>query len=204
MLKLLSKLLNRDLTTPAEPIDTNVSDKEILEILRPENKSELSARKKSLQSFVQFATRKLNKTESQRLCRVARRALDDADYSMDALAEVIFGEEGQRPGKWVFIQLDWNARDQIAWQVAEILIPYGINDRWEPDVGAEYKTVPEALSSLSEWLSDRGLVLMHLDTGSDGYCSLIVEASDVAVSKELAAAAHIGLHDHAEFSSLYG
>lgn len=199
MLKFLGRLLNRDLTTPAEPIDTNVSVDEIWEILHPKNK-ELSLRKKNLQTFLQFATRQLNKTESQRLCRIAKRALDDSESSFEALSEVIFGEEGQRRGKWVFIQLDWKAREEIAWQASEILSTFGVNERWERDCETEFGSVPESLLALSDWLTDRGLALLHFETGSDSYCSLIVRASDISTAKELAMAAQLTLYDHAEFS----
>jgi hypothetical protein len=141
MLKLLSRLLNRDLTTPFEPIDTNVSDAEIREILNPTNKTELSRKKKNLQLFVQFTTSHLSKSESQRLCRVAKRSLDDADDSFGALSEVIFGEDGQKRGQWAFIQLDWKATEEIVWQVTEILSVLRIEDRWERNCKAEFPSV---------------------------------------------------------------
>ena len=200
MLKFLGKLLNRDLTAPAEPIDTNVPEDEIWELLHPTNKAELSRRKKNLQGFLQFATRQLNKTEAQRLCRIAKRALDDTEDSFDALGEVMSGEEGQRRGKWVFIQLDWKAREEIVWQVSEILATFGISERWEHDCEAEFQSVPEALLALSEWLSERALALLHFETNSDSYCSVIVRASESSTAKELALAAQLTLYDHAEFS----
>lgn len=201
MLKFLGKLLNRDLQTPAEPIDTNVSEDEIWEILHPKNK-ELLRNKKNLQTFLQFVTLQLNKTESQRLCRVAKKALDNSENAFEALSEVIFGEEGQRRGKWVFIQLDWKAREEIVWQVSEILSTFGISERWERDCEAEFESVPEALLDLSDWLSARDFALLHIETNADFYCSLIVRASDVSTAKELAIAAQLSLYDHAEFSHL--
>ncbi|RKT58876.1 hypothetical protein DFR40_1905 [Azonexus fungiphilus] len=200
MLKFLGKLLNRDLTTPAEPIDTNVSEDEIWEILHPKNKRELALRKKNLQSFLQFAASQLNKTECQRLCRVAKRALDDSEDMFGALEEVMFGEEGQRRGKWVFIQLDCKAREEIVWQASEILATFGISERWEHDCEAEFRSVPEALLALSDWLAERDLTLLHFETNSDSYCSVIVRASESSTAKELALAAHLTLYDHAEFS----
>lgn len=132
MLKLLSKLFNRDLTTLSEPIDTNVSEDEIWEILHPTDKETLSRKKKNLKLFLQFITSHLKKSEAQRLIRVASKGLDECDYSFDesssfsALSEVIAGDDGQRKGQWVFIQIDWKADDEIAWQVSEILNLYGI------------------------------------------------------------------------------
>jgi hypothetical protein len=201
MLKLLSRLLNRDLTTPFEPIDTNVSDAEIREILNPTNKTELSRKKKNLQLFVQFTTSHLSKSESQRLCRVAKRSLDDADDSFGALSEVIFGEDGQKRGQWAFIQLDWKATEEIVWQVTEILSVLRIEDRWERNCKAEFPSVPEALLVLSEWLKDRHLALLHLETNSDSYCSFVVKASDVEAAKALAMAAEITVYEHAEFAN---
>lgn len=199
MLKFLGKLLNRDLTTTAEPIDTNVPEDEIWELLHPTKKKELSLRKKHLQSFLQFSTHHLNKTESLRLCRVAKRALDDSEDSFGALREVMSGEEGQRRGKWVFIQLDWKAREEIVWQVSEILSTFGISERWDRDCEAEFNTVPEALQALSDWLTQRDLALLHFETNSDSYCSQIVKASEVSTVKELAMAAQLTLYDCAEF-----
>lgn len=200
MLKFLGKLLNRDLTTSAELVDTNVPEDEIWEILHPKSNPELSLRKKKLQAFLQFVTCQLNKTESQRLCRVAKRALDADQGSFEALSEVMSGEEGQRRGKWVFIQLDWKAREEIVWQVSEILSTFGVSERWERDCKAEFSSVPEALLALSDWLASRDLALLHFETESDSYCSLIVRASDISSTKELASAAQLTLYDHTEFS----
>jgi hypothetical protein len=200
MFKLLGKLLNRDFTTPSEPIDTNVPEDEIWELLHPTNKAELSRRKKNLQGFLEFAARQLNKTEIQRLCRVVKRALADSEDSFEALCEAMFGEEGQRRGKWVFIQLDWKAREEIVWQVSEVLATFGISERWEHDCEVEFSSVPEALMALSDWLAERSLALLHFETNSDSYCSVIVRSSEIATAKELASAAQLTLYDHAEFS----
>ncbi len=200
VLKLLGKLFNRDLTSPVEPIEMNVSDEEIRELLHPKNKAELALQKKNLQAFLQFVTRKLDQTESQRLSRVAKRALDRNESSFGALSEVMCGEEGQRRGKWVFIQLDWKARDEIVWQVSEILVTLGVSQRWERDCEAEFDSVPEALLALSDWLAARDLALLHFETDSDSYCSLIVRESEVFAAKELAMAAQLTLYEHAEFA----
>lgn len=68
-----------------------------------------------------------------KICQVAKRSLDDADDSFEALSEVIFGEDGQKRGQWAFIQLDWKATEEIVWQVTEILSVLGIEDRWVRD-----------------------------------------------------------------------
>eukprot|EP01034_Spumella_vulgaris_P022780 gene22778-28942_t len=183
-----------------EPIETNVPDHEIWELLNPTNKAEISQRKKSLKAFIQFATRQLQKTESQRLSRVAMRALDDSCDSFDALGEIMSGDDGQRRGKWVFIQLDCKAREEIVWQVSEILTTFGIRERWAHDCITEFRSVPESLLALSDWLAERDLSLLHFETNSDSYCSVIVRASESSAAKKLALAAQLTLYDHAEFS----
>ncbi|WP_434136882.1 hypothetical protein JQR88_25230 (plasmid) [Pseudomonas luteola] len=200
MFNFLAKLLKRDSTIPAEPIDTNVPEDGTWEILHPNDEAMLSLRKKSLQAFIQFATRQLNKAESQRLCLVAKRALDDYEGTFEALSEVICGEEGQQRGKWVFIQLDWKSREEIVWQVSEILSTFGISEHWECDCEVEFDSVHEALLALSNWLVARNLALLHIETNADSYCSLIVRVSDVPTAQELALAAQLTLYDHVQFS----
>lgn len=202
IINFLAKLFNRDLSTRQEPIDTNVPEDEIWEILHPNHKEELALRKKNIQAFLQFATQQLNETESQRLCRVFNQVLDDSEDSDEALSAVISGEEGQQRGQWVFIQLDWKAREEIVWQASEILSTFGISARWERDCEAEFGSVPEALLALSDWLTERDLALLHIETNADCYQSLIVRTSDVSTAKELAMAAQLTLYDHAEFSHL--
>lgn len=129
MLKLLGRLLGRNVTTPSERIEIDVSDAEVRDGLNPMSKTDPSRTKENLQRFVQFTTSHLSKSESQRLCQVAIRSLDDADDSFGALSEVISGEDGQKRGQWAFIQLDWKATEEIAWQVTEILSVLAVEDR---------------------------------------------------------------------------
>ncbi|OGT89008.1 MAG: hypothetical protein A2286_00720 [Gammaproteobacteria bacterium RIFOXYA12_FULL_61_12] len=205
MLKFLGKLLNRDLTSPSEPIDTNVSEDEIWEILHPTNKTEQSRKKKNLQNFLRFITSHLSKTESQRLCRVAKKALDDEEVEAPiwALSEVIRGENGQRRGRWVFIQLDWKAREEIEWQVSEVLSARGLECKWDRNCLTDFDSVPQALIALSVWLSERSLALLHLDTESDSYCCFVVKGTEIGDAKELGALAELKIFDHDEFTKQY-
>ena len=206
MLKLLGKLFNKDLTTPSEPIDTNVSIDEIWEILHPSDKAVLSRKKKNLRLFLQFITSHLKKSEAQRLTRVAVKALDELDGSFDeyssfsALSEIISGEDGQKRGQWMFIQIDWKACDEIAWQVTEIISLYGIEDEWTLTNSTQYSDALKALKNLSEWLQNKGFTLIHLETGGDWYCSFIIKASNLAAVKELAKAAELKIYDQDEFA----
>jgi len=206
MLKLLSKLLNRDFTTPPEPIDTNVSVDEIWEILHPTDKTTLSRKKKNLKSFLKFITSHLKKSEVQRLVRIASKGLDSCDYSFDeyssfsALSEIISGDEGQKRGQWVFIQIDWKADDEIAWQASEIFSLYGIEEKWTYTNDTQHSDAPKALKNLSEWLLKREFSLVHLETGGDCYCSFIIKASNLTMVKELAKEAELKIYDHDEFA----
>ncbi|MCK6404331.1 MAG: hypothetical protein L6Q74_20875 [Sphaerotilus natans subsp. sulfidivorans] len=199
MLKFLGKLLNRHLTMAVEPIDVNVPEEEIIGLLPSTNQVELLRRKKKLQDFLRFATRQLDKNESQRLCRVAKRVLADFEDSFEALSDVLLDTDGQRRGHWVLMQLDWRDREEIVWQVSEILFTFGISERWEHDCGAEFRSTSEALQALSDWLSEKELALLHFETNSDFYCSMIVRTSEVSAAKQLALDAQLTLYDHAEF-----
>lgn len=77
MLKLLSKLFNRMLVTPSKPIDTNVSDDEIWEVLHPSSQATLSQKKENLSNFLKFITSHVNKSESQRLTKAAVKASNE-------------------------------------------------------------------------------------------------------------------------------
>lgn len=201
MLKLLSKLFNRMLVTSSKPIDTNVSDDEIWEVLHPSGQATLSQKKENLSNFLKFITSHVNKSESQRLTKVVVKALNEADSQFDALTEVISGDDGQKRGQWVFIQVDWKADDEIAWQLSEILSLYGVEDKWTYANTSQYSDVPKVLQNLSEWLDSRGLSLVHLETEGDWYCCFIVKSPELITIKELASIAGLQIYDADEFAS---
>jgi hypothetical protein len=181
------------------PIDTNLTDDEIWDILYPANKTdkaELAIKKKRLQSFLQFIASNLSKNESQRLCRIVKRSLVEGENSLDALMS---GIDGQRKDKLVFIQVDWRASDEIAWQAAVVLKRFGVNEQWICEYKDGVDTVFDMLMNLSRWLLLRDLALMHLETNADFYCSFIVKTSDVVFVKELAMAAELVVYNDAEF-----
>lgn len=201
MLKLLSKLFNRMLVTSSKPIDTNVSDDEIWEELHPSGQATLSQKKENLSNFLKFITSHVNKSESQRLTKVVVKALKEADSPFDALTEVISGDDGQKRGQWVFIQVDWKADDEIAWQLSEILSLYGVEDKWTYANTSQYSDVPKVLQNLSEWLDSRGLSLVHLETEGDWHCCFIVKSPELITIKELASIAGLQIYDADEFAS---
>jgi hypothetical protein len=92
MLKLLSKLFGRDLTTPSEPI-TRIPDEEIINELLASNSSPIW-KKKELKKFLLLITSHLKKAESQRLIKQTLELLDDADSTFDALSDSMLDELG--------------------------------------------------------------------------------------------------------------
>ena len=184
MLKLLSRLLGRDLTAPTEPpVDENVSEREIWRELHP------SAEKKTqLRKFLRLITSHLSQAESRRLTRIAADSLEDACSAYDALSESILGENGQKRGKWIFIQVDWKAEDELEWQANELLSTRGVTEQWHHDWRNNPTGVPTALINLSDWLDKYELSLLHVDTESDCYCSFIVRQDEaesaIALAKE--------------------
>lgn len=174
---------------------------EIWEILHPTDKAALSRKKKNLRAFLQLITSHLKKSEAQRLTRIAAKTLDEGDNAFDALAEVITGDDGQKRGQWVFIQIDWKAVDEIAWQASEILSLYGVGEKWTYANDSQYSDAPKALKNISEWLKNRGFSLVHLETEGDWYCSFIVKSTDLSTVKENAKTAELKIYDHDEFAN---
>lgn len=201
MLKLLSKLFNKKLVTSSVPIDTNVSDDEFREVLHPSGQATLSHKKEKLSNFLKFITSHLNKSESQRLTKLAVRASCEAASPFDALTEVMSGDDGQKRGQWVFIQVAWKADDEIFWQSSEILSLYGVEDKWTYTDTSQYSDAPKVLKNLSEWLDNHGFSLVHLETESDWYCCFIVKSPELITVKDLASIAGLQIYDADEFAS---
>lgn len=205
MLKLLRKIFRRDVASSSAVIDENVSDEEVWQALHPNAQAELEQRRIHLPEFVRFITSHLKKIDSERMSQAARDALDDeSEDSYLALVEGIEGEDGQEHGKWILVLLDWKATEEITWQVNECLAALGAQDRWNHICEEEFKTVPEALQALSEWLSQRNYDLLHVETSGDCYCSFILKTTAVARAKELANAADLTLYDQNEFVAING
>lgn len=195
MLKLLGRLLGRDLATPTEPpVDENVSEREIWRELHP------SAEKKTqLRKFLRLITSHLSKSESTRLTKIAADSLEDACSAYDALAESILEENGQKRGKWIFIQVDWKAEEELEWQANELLSTRGVTVQWHHDWRNSPTGVPTALINLSDWLASYELSLLHIDTGSDCYCSFIVRQDEVESAIALAKKAELIVEDKQMF-----
>ncbi len=198
MLKFLKKIFSASQSKNADPVDTDVPEENIAELLDNENGPDLEQLEKNLQKFIQFLAAPLSQTEAQRLWQVARTALYETEDSFEALQEVMSGDDGQQRGQWLLIALDWKASEEIGWQVSEILATLNVQEQWDHD--CEMESVPAAFQALSEWLAARELALLHFETDSDSYCATIIKDSDVAAIKQLAEAAQLTPYDQLDFS----
>ncbi|UAW63738.2 hypothetical protein KMZ15_06590 [Mycoavidus sp. HKI] len=200
MLKFLKKIFSGSQSKDADPVDTDVPEENVAELLDNESGPDLEQLEKNLQKFIQFLTASLSQTEARRLWQVARTALYETESSFEALQEVMSGDDGQRRGQWLIIQLDWKASEEIGWQVSEILATLNAQEQWDHDCEMEFESVPAAFQALSEWLAARELALLHFETDSDSYCAIIIKGSDVAATKQLAEAAQLTPYDQLDFS----
>lgn len=196
MLKLLGKLLGRDLSAPAEPaIREDVSDREILRELNAD-----TGKTKELAAFVRLATVHLKKPEARRLTRQVCDCLADCGSSIDALLDALLEEGGQQRGQWILIAVDWKSEDEIAWQANELLYARGVVDRWHHDSEANPIGVPATFRGLSDWLAVSGMALLHLDADGDSYCALILRREELGQAKVLARGAGLTVWDSDEFA----
>ena len=191
MLKLLGKLFNKALTSLPEPIEPIVYDDGLNEIT-PAAKAELTRRKKNLRAFIKAITPHLNETESQRLARVAAKAIDDEFDELYALEEAI---SCQKTGQWVFINFEWKAVDEIAWQASEILDLYDVKEKWTYANYTDSSETVKALKNLSKWLNSIGFSLVNVQNDGDSYCSFIVKTPSLPQVKELASIAEIKIDE---------
>ena len=163
-------------------------------------------------AFIELLTSASTQEEAQRIRGVARAAWQaraaqdaaagafDAVDAYQVLEEVAAGEDGQRPGQWLLIHLDWKATDEIGWQVADILAQRAVAPTWS-GIEAEFGTVPAALMDLAQWLRQRGLALLDIETDADAFCAFIVDAAQVTLARQLAAAARLTVYDAEEFAA---
>lgn len=171
MLKLLSKLLGRKLTTPPELTvekEENLSDEQILKEYFPVSKQA----KEALRRFITLITAQLEIEESLRLTKSVLSHLEPGVTASEAIESGIL-DDGQRRGMWVLIQVDWKATEEVEWQANELLTVAGLKEIWHLQGGARVP-VPQALLEFSSWVKQRGFRLLHLDLGHDAYYALLV------------------------------
>ncbi|WP_219114467.1 hypothetical protein [Janthinobacterium sp. UMAB-56] len=142
------------MTAPPEPPveeDENLSDAQILK----EYFSASTQAKQALRRFLTLITAQLGTEESQRLTKLVISHLGRGDTTSEAIESGILDDEGQRRGKWVLLQVDWKATEEVEWQANELLTVAGINETWHLQGGTR-TTVPRALLEFSSWVKPRG------------------------------------------------
>jgi hypothetical protein len=184
------------LTAPPEPTveeDESLSDAQILK----EYFSVSRQAKQALRRFVTLITAQLGVEESQRLTKSVISHVRPGDTTSEAIENGIL-VDGQRRGKWVLLQVDWEATEEVEWQANELLIVAGITETWHPQGGTNV-TVPRALLQFSSWVKPRGFCLLHLDLGHDACYALLVLAEKLEEIRRAAEDAGLKVQKSDEF-----
>ncbi|USX18751.1 hypothetical protein NHH82_23160 [Oxalobacteraceae bacterium OTU3REALA1] len=198
MLKRLSEMFFRK--PKIDPADDAGPDPQLIE--------QAAVHKEAMEQFMRLVTRQLGNEESERLTDNVLAQFDGSEVNegwfalTNFLCEGLLGEEGQEHGKWLMIQVDWKASEEIDWQVNEMLETRGIDDRWEWD--SDGRTVMEGLKVLSEWLPRHALSLLSVDFGQDAYHMLIVDDAIAAQAIDTGQRAGVDVRSFQDFAVSQG
>lgn len=156
----------------------------------------------ALQRFMHLVTAHLDSDEGRRLSDAVATGFDLCGDAAEAFEDGVLGEEGQNHGRWLVIQVDWKAHEEIEWQVAEVASSFGIPERWNWTTPLETRTVPAGLCAAASWAAALGYELVHLDLGHDAYYALMVDGEDAEDAHQAAKAAGLSVLNTAEFARL--
>lgn len=159
-----------------------------------------AAAKDALQRFMRMMTAHLDPRESRRLADAVATGFDAFEDAAQAFEEGVLGEEGQKHGQWLVIQVDWKAHEEIEWQVAELASSFGIPERWSWTTPLEARTVPDGLCAVAGWAAPLEYAVIHLDLGHDAYYALMVKREDAEEAYQAATAAGLDVLDTADFA----
>ena len=159
-----------------------------------------AATKDALQRFMRVMTAHLDSREGRRLADAVAAGFDTLEDAAEAFEEGVLGEEGQKHGQWLVIQVDWKAHEEIEWQVAELASSFGIPERWNWTTPPETRTVPDGLCAVASWAASLGYELMHLDFGHDAYYALMVKREGAGEAYQAARVAGLNVLDTADFA----
>lgn len=199
MLKLFSRLLKRDVHTAPGPVHEENEVHSNEQLLRAHFSFSEEAGQ-ALGRFVSLISGHLGSGESERLSSLAVSRLRLGDTADDAIADSLLGDDGQRPGKWLLLQVDWKATEEVEWQANELLAAAGLTERWQLQDGPD-TTVPQALLAFSAWAEHLGFHLLHLDLGHDAYYALLAPADRSAAMLRAALEAGLKLQDSGAFAA---
>jgi len=198
MFKRLSEMFSR--TPETATADHSEPDAQLIE--------QAAAHKEAMEQFMRLVTRQLGEEESERLTNNVLAQFDGSEVNegwfalTNFLCEGLLGEDGQEHGKWLMIQVDWKASEEIDWQVNEMLETRGIDDQWEWD--SDGRTVMDGLKVLSDWLPRHALSLLSVDFGQDAYHMLIVDNEIAARVIETGQRAGVDVRSFQDFAVSQG
>jgi hypothetical protein len=175
MLKLLGKLLGKDLSSPPAPDPPgNVSDREILRELHP------VASKAAFRKFLVAITANLTAAQSKRLVDIGLAAHADATAPFDVIEAVTQAindaNDAEATLPKLFFCIDHKAKEEIQWQINQLVAARGLVDRWE---GKTSTTTESMFRDAAEWLNAHGLELLVIETAGDYYLALIVTSTEL-------------------------
>ena len=162
----------------------------------------------AMAEFMGVVASQLGEHESARLAAKVLARLDDhpnpvgKDDVGELFLEGLLEDDGQQGGKWMLMQIDWKASDEIDWQVNDMLSTRGIDDQWQWD--SEGKTVMQGLKVLAGWLPKHALSLLSVDFGHDAYYMLIVDDAVAAQAIELGRRAGLDVASFQDFAVSQG
>jgi len=154
-----------------------------------------------LERFMCLVTAHLDVAEGRRLTDAVLTGFDSHGDTATAFEEGILGDQGQQRGQWLVIQCDWDAHDELEWQVAEVAATFGIQGQWRwPSREPETRTVPAGLGNVANWIAPFGYELLHLDLGGDAYYALMVRRGDAENARQAAGTSGLDVLRTTEFA----
>lgn len=200
MFERLANLFRRDAepqneqAPKARPIASEAPD-------APEARQTATGTKDALQRFMRLVTAHLVAVEGRRLTNAVLTGFDSYGDAAEAFEEGILGDEGQQRGQWLVIQVDWEAHEELEWQVAEVATSFGIQGQWRwASSESETRTVPAGLCDAANWVASLGYELLHLDLGGDAYFALMVRGDGAENAYRAAVAAGLDVLRTTEFA----
>lgn len=185
---ILDRLFGGRFTLPP-PEETNLSASAIMKELRAGQSD--PAQKKALESFAQALVAKIPEKEGARLVRRVMRRYAMGDDAASALTEAFLDDsKGQKLENLVLLSLDGKSYDAFEYQAPYLVSASGLK---EPYVYVQdgVSSMPEVLGNFDQWLARFGKRYLHLDTGSENYDGVIVDANRLEEVIELAGRAGI-------------
>jgi hypothetical protein len=186
----LDRLFGGRFTMPP-PEETNLSASAIMKELQPSRSD--PAQKKALEAFAQALVAAVPEKEGARLVRRVMRRYAMGDDPCSAFTEGFLNDSrGQKPEHLVLLSVDWKGYDVFEYLAPFLVSASGVQEPY-CYVPQGTSSMPEVLDSFDQWLAPFGKRYLHVDSGSDNYDGIIVDANRLEPMMELAARAGISV-----------